>query len=444
MPTEKLIQKYDRPGPRYTSYPPAPFWNGKIDATTWSDEVRAQYDETVGIDLYIHIPYCEKLCYYCGCQRTITKDKSKATEYVDLLLKEWSLYQKNLPTNTKIHSLHLGGGTPTFLPELELERLLKVLSASFDTHTWGSVEVDPRTCSKEHLIVLDQYQFKRISMGIQDFSPLVQKSINRIQSYELVEELLKIVRTLNFESVNFDLIYGLPFQTAESIEETISLVAQLDPDLIAFYSYAHLPSKLKNQRLIDESAILTGKQKRELYERGKQLLLASGMVEIGLDHFARKGNFLDIAQNEGKLLRNFMGHTDKKSNLLIGLGASSISTSTHYFAQNEREVEAYQKRLGQGQIPIAYGHQMNALDLEISPLIQDLMSVRPLSLSSLKKLPHADLALARFREFEKDGLVLIEEDKINVTPIGRSFLRNMAMGIDPYLEEKNHLFSQTI
>lgn len=442
-----LIKKYDIKGPRYTSYPPVPFWNGAPNEQTWLSHIERSYEESEGIDLYIHIPYCEKLCYYCGCNRTISKNKKLSTVYTEMILDEWSLYKRKLSVDLKIRTIHFGGGTPTYLSPLDFENLLGELSVFFTNDFRGSIEIDPRTCKEEHLQVLKKYSINRISMGIQDFDPQVQKIINREQSFDLVEKLIFQMREYGFESINFDLIYGLPGQTTQTISDTIEKVIKLDPDMIAFYSYAHLPERIKNQKLLPNELIPFGDKKRELYEIGKEKLINSSMEEIGLDHFAKKSNYLCKVKREGKLLRNFMGYTDKKSSVLLGLGVTSISNTPFSFAQNEKEIKEYKHALEEGVLPLFHGHIQSQYDQLIERIIQDIMCNEKASFEEISEYPHIDKVIFELDQMQKDGLLLLETmaKKIKVLPRGRTFLRNIAMCFDSYLRErKENNFSRTI
>src|SRR5690606_12074272 len=292
----ELITKYNTSAPRYTSYPPLPFWKNAPNQDTWFSHLASKSED--GVDLYVHIPYCEKLCWYCGCNRVITKDHSVEEKLIELLSLEWNLYEKSIGP-LKVNSLHLGGGTPTFLSPKNLKKLISALTKNKSDNFIGSIEVDPRTCTLDHLKTLKELGFQRISLGIQDFDQRVQKSINRYQPVSLVKSLVDHIRALDFESINFDLIYGLPNQTIESVQDTIKIVNELNPDLIAFYGYAHLPSKISNQKLIRSDELPTPELRQKLYETGKELLTSSGLVDIGMDHFAKETNYLCLAKMNG-------------------------------------------------------------------------------------------------------------------------------------------------
>jgi len=423
-----------------------PFWNQSFEVSRWIEHLKTNYDPTTGLDLYLHIPYCESLCYYCGCHRVVTKNHSVEGELVDGILKEWNLYKKLLGFTPKIGSLHLGGGTPTFLSALSLRRLIE----GFDERTEqfiGSIEVDPRTCSTKHIKVLLDQNIKRVSLGIQDFDENVQQAIHRFQSPKMVKELVQVFRESGFDSINFDLIYGLPRQTISSIEKTMEIVTELKPDLLAFYSYAHLPEKIKNQRLIKEEELPQGTQKRALYERGKELLAVNGYQDVGMDHFALQESFLYQAKKNQRLQRNFMGYVDKKSSVLLGLGPSSISDSGSSFAQNAKSMKDYLLRLAVQELPIDKGHLHSKEELIIQKVIQDLMCKEEVDIEIATRVPHWDQIMNELKDFESEGLVYLRDDRISLSPIGRAFMRNVAMSFDSHLrhqKERSKGFSQTV
>ncbi len=442
-----LYKKYDVSGPRYTSFPPVPFWSKIPTQNQWFSHINETYSCEDGVDIYLHIPYCEKLCWYCGCHRTISKDKSKGDTYANYLAKEWKIYLENLnELDLKVHSMHFGGGTPTFLEPEVLDELLREFSSYFKDNFIGAMELDPRTCKPEHLDVLEKHKFKRISMGIQDFDEGVQKAINREQSFKMVTDLVERVRNHSFNSINFDLIYGLPKQTKATITDTIKKVNTLSPDLIAFYSYAHLPDRLKNQRLISEDELPTGEEKRALYELGRELLLENDYIEIGLDHFARKDSYLGKAFLEKRMQRSFMGYTDGKTPILLALGVSAISNTTESFIQNEKEVKDYFKDLDEGRLPIIKGHVLSADDKFTRDLINELMCVGEIDIQEIEKNKYHEIVVSELKEMQKDGLISIENNILKITEEGHPFLRNVAMRFDFYLRDQREKvrFSRTI
>lgn len=442
----ELIQKYNRPGPRYTSYPPVPFWNNTPTKEEWITHLKSCYREEEGVDIYAHVPYCESLCYYCGCNRTITKNHEVEDFYLAGILKEWEIYQEKLGFSPRINSLHFGGGTPTFLSPANLEKLIRAILKNKSGSFLGSIEIDPRTCNDQHLEVLLRNNIKRVSLGIQDFDPIVQKAINRDQSQDLVEELVFKLRKKGFSSVNFDLIYGLPKQSLDSVSKTIEIVTKMNPDLIAFYSYAHLPDRIKNQRLIKTEDLPSPEVKRSLYDLGKKLLMENAYVDVGMDHFAKPSSFLYQAMVDKKLHRNFMGYVDKKSNILIGLGPTSISDSGRSFIQNIKDVKAYEEKVMTGELPFEIGHTHNTNDLLIQEIILAMMCHNEIVIKNKENIPYWEEISRELNNFSDDGIIKREADKIIITEEGKGFVRNIAMSFDYYLREQTTKvkFSQTI
>lgn len=442
---KKLIEKYNRPGPRYTSYPPVPFWNGSPSENVWLEHIGQSYNEQEGLDLYVHIPFCEKLCFYCGCNRTITKNHDVEDPFIEMIIKEWKIYCQKLGIIPKINSLHFGGGTPTFLSSDNLKKIIDELTKERTSSFIGSIEIDPRKCHDNHLRVLTETGMSRFSLGIQDFDLDVQTAINRYQPVAMVEHIVDKIRRKGISSINFDLIYGLPKQTEKTVCQTLEIVSKMKPDSIAFYGYAHLPEKIKNQRLIKSSDLPSANQRRVLYETGKTILTNHGYNHIGLDHFALPSNFLHKAQKEGKLHRNFMGYVDKKSSLLIGLGPTSISDSSISFVQNTKDVDTYKEIITQGKLPIEKGHVHSRADLDAQKLIQDLMCIGHCNLKNVK-LPIDEKVQEDLVNLANDGLISYEHESVVLTEIGKTFMRNVAMVFDHHLRKKENLtkFSQTI
>lgn len=434
-----LIKKYDRPGPRYTSYPPVPFWKNPPTEDEWISEINFSLFQDPRLDLYLHIPFCEQLCYYCGCNRTISKDKTKGREYGEILLREWRTYKEKIFQPFVVKSIHFGGGTPTFLKPETLATILTAIKPDCAYDFTGAVEVDPRTCTDDHLSILKYFNFSRLSLGIQDFDETVQEKINRKQSFKLVKDLVEKIRDKGFTALNFDLIYGLPGQTKDTVLRTMDLVKELSPDTIAFYSYAHLPDRIANQRLIKDSDLPTPEQKLELYITGQNALTAAGYEHVGMDHFAKIGSFLS-----GNITRSFMGYTDKKSSLLIGLGASSIGQSPGMFVQNEKDVKKYSDTVSLGTLPLIHGHKLSAEEKQVSLYLQDLFCQGEVTFP-----PHFGESFEdeeKLIELERDGLVVWKDhQRLIVTPLGKNFLRNIAMAIDPLLKKSSPVrFSRTI
>ena len=428
-----LIDKYNIAGPRYTSYPTVPYWGKEgIDYESWTSSVKKSFIESntnEGISIYIHLPYCESLCTFCACHKRITTQHSVEEPYIETLLKEWKLYCDLLPEKPRIKEMHLGGGTPTFFQPKNLEKLIHgILSKGLKADDFEfSFEAHPNNTSKEHLQILYNLGFRRTSFGVQDYDKKVQKTINRVQSFETVKQVTKWSREIGYTSIGQDLIFGLPHQTPESIVNTINLTKELRPDRIAFYSYAHVPwVKNIGQRGYSENDLPSAEEKRVLYEIGKQLLTELGYEEIGMDHFALKTDTLYKSVNPKKLHRNFMGYTANKTQLMIGLGMSSISDSWYGFAQNIKTVEKYTEVVNQGILPIFRGHKLSQEDLIIRKHILNIMCQFETSWKEdYMKFPDLNNCLKRLKEMEEDKLVIIEKNGLRMSENARPFVRNV-------------------
>ncbi|MDR3605852.1 MAG: oxygen-independent coproporphyrinogen III oxidase [Oligoflexia bacterium] len=456
MTKSSVFKKYNVPGPRYTSYPTVPYWTTTPTETQWVDCVREALREaaqrSIGAAMYVHIPFCESLCTYCGCNTRITRNRKVGTPYVDTVIREWKLYFDKLGGSGKIPlgELHLGGGTPTFLEPEELERLINGLMA-FSTRTPEaefSLEADPRVTTEAHLQTLARLGFTRLSLGIQDFDPKVQEAVHRVQSIEQVARSTEQARAHGYKSVNYDLIYGLPFQNEQSIERTVAAVRDLRPDRIAFYSYAHVPWIKPGQRRFTEADLPGGDQKRALYELGRSMLEEAGYREIGMDHFALESDSLWTASRDGSLHRNFMGYTSRQVSPLIGLGVSAIGDSWTAFAQNEKVLETYQARVEKGELPILRGHVLDEEDRVIRRHILNLMTSLKTDWNDASlAVPYLDVVPEKLAELERDGLVCLSKSSCEVTEEGRPFLRNICMAFDARLARlspSTRIFSQTI
>ncbi len=449
-----LVNKYNIPGPRYTSYPTVPFWDKSgFSAEKWKHSVIRSFQESndeEGISLYIHLPFCEQLCTFCACHKRITKQHSVETPYLETVLKEWDLYLKLFGKKPKIKELHLGGGTPTFFSPANLKILLEGIFSKSEIAEYPefSFEGHPNNTTREHLQTLYDLGSRRCSFGVQDYDPQVQKAINRIQPFENVEQVTRWAREIGYTSVSHDLVFGLPFHTWEKMEFTIRKTLELRPDRLAFYSYAHVPwIKGVGQRGFDENDLPSGDEKRKLYENGKVLLEQLGYKEVGMDHFALEHDDLYQSMINGKIHRNFMGYTSSKTQLMVGLGMSAISDSWYAFAQNEKTVEAYQKRVAQGEIPVMKGHILNGEDLIIRKHILNLMCRLRTTWNSETVFPELLLALGALKEMENDGLVELSENSITITEQGRAFTRNVAMTFDLRMmrnQPETRIFSMTI
>ena len=449
-----LVDKYNIPGPRYTSYPTVPYWEENLfSADQWIKSVQSSFIESnkkEGISIYIHLPFCESLCTFCACHKRITKQHSVETTYIETVLKEWELYLKLFDEKPLIKELHLGGGTPTFFSPENLEILLKGIfeTAEIATHPEFSFEGHPNNTTKAHLQKLYDLGFRRVSFGVQDYDLKVQKAIHRIQPFEKVKQVTDWSREIGYKSISHDLVFGLPHQNWETMEATIHKTLALKPDRLAFYSYAHVPwIKGVGQRGFDENDLPTGEEKRKLYQNGKLLFEQLGYQEIGMDHFALTNDDLYLSMEDKKLHRNFMGYTSSKTQLMIGLGMSAISDSWYAFAQNVKTVEEYQKLVNEGQIPLFRGHLLTQEDLIIRKHILNLMCQLETSWDIETAFPELENSLSILKEMEKDGLVTIEKNKITITEKGRTFTRNVAMAFDLRMlrnKPETRVFSMTV
>lgn len=434
MTNKDLIAKYHVAAPRYTSYPTVPYWDMEtFSSEKWIDEV--QHAEE-GISLYIHLPFCESLCTYCGCNTRITKNHKVEEPYISAVLKEWELYMEVFKEKPVIRELHLGGGTPTFFSPSNLALLIGSILESAVIHPEAefSFEAHPGNTTLDHLVTLYGLGFKRLSLGIQDFDPKVQLVINRIQSVAEVAAVTSQARAIGYNSINYDLIYGLPLQDIAGLTDTITEVLALCPDRIAFYSYAHVPWVKPGQRRYTEQDLPSAAQKQELYELGREMLKNGGYTEIGMDHFTLTSDSLYAAEQNGRLHRNFMGYTHQYSKLMIGLGVSSISDSWTAFAQNVKKVEEYIDLVNAGQFPVFKGHVLNEEDLVIRRHILNLMCKGETSWALPEQQNEAFTAgLERMKLIADDGLVELNGSTLKVTEEGKRFLRNICMALDSRL-----------
>ena len=440
---KELIKKYNVPGPRYTSYPTVPHW----DSSTFSNEkwnrlVEDQFKlPAQEISLYIHLPYCESLCTFCGCNTRITVNHTVEAPYIDTLLKEWQLYRAKMKFKPVIKEIHLGGGTPTFFSAQQLERLIKGITAQaiLAPHAELGFEGHPNNTTALHLETLYRLGFRRISLGIQDFDPHVQQAINRIQSFEKVKEVTETARAIGYTSVNFDVVYGLPLQTLNSIALTIEKVKALRPDRIAFYSYAHVPWIKPGQRKFTELDLPDDEVKWALYEYGKEEFEQAGYLEIGMDHFALKTDALHQAFSNKTVHRNFMGYTATRTDALIGLGVSSIGDLGKAYGQNVKTIEEYIDRIAKGELPVYRGHFLREEDQVMKQHILNVMCKFETSwnqsgescMSLFKSIYNMD-------SLEADGLIEIQYSLLKVTKAGKPFVRNVCMALDVYLQTQQN------
>ncbi|MGF7080234.1 oxygen-independent coproporphyrinogen III oxidase [Mucilaginibacter sp. UYCu711] len=449
-----LTEKYNVPAPRYTSYPTMPYWDTEaFNLSGWINSVQwafAECNDTDGISLYIHLPFCEDLCTYCGCNTRITKNHGVEVPYIAALLKEWAMYCKMMDGKPVIREIHLGGGTPTFFSAKNLELLISEILENAKVHAKAefSFEAHPGNTTVQHLETLYNLGFKRISLGIQDFDPKVQLIINRKQSFEQVKNVTIEARRIGYTSVNYDLIYGLPLQTLDGLVNTMSMVAGLKPDRIAFYSYAHVPWIKPGQRKFTELDLPNPKLKTKLHEIGRSLLKGYGYQEIGMDHFAMPGDALLVAQAKGSLHRNFMGYTTQNTQLLIGLGVSAISDACYAYAQNVKTVEEYLKLINEDKLPVVKGHLLTGDDLIIRKHILNIMC-KGYTIWNHHTEPCPSLfdCIERLQPLADDGLIELTSLGVKVTEPGKPFLRNICMALDTRLwinKPETQLFSMAV
>lgn len=452
---EEFLLKYNRPGPRYTSYPTAPVWN---DAFGPNDLERV-FDEAdtakTPVSLYMHIPFCESLCLFCACNVVIQKNKAVAPPYLDVLQREAERVSRSISKDRPVVQFHWGGGTPTYLSPEQIEDLFEFTRARFrfapDSEI--GIEVDPRVTSRAHLETLRKLGFNRLSMGIQDFQPEVQQAVHRIQPFEMTRDLLLAARQLGFDSINVDLIYGLPYQTAESFAHTVDQIVSMSPDRIALFSYAHVPW-LKKQQGSFVAHLPEGMTKFEIFRTGLLKFVEAGYLYIGMDHFAKPGDELAVSQQQRTLHRNFQGYTTKAGADLYGMGITAISGIQSAYAQNHRDIPSWQKAVAERGLATMRGYHLSEEDLLRRAVISRLLCHTVVVKDEISREFGVDFdeyfaeELRRFEPFRDDGLVLLDRGEIRATWLGRIFIRNLAMVFDPYLEKQQlaakPLFSKTL
>ncbi|MDP9080234.1 MAG: oxygen-independent coproporphyrinogen III oxidase [Bacteroidota bacterium] len=447
-----LTEKYNVAAPRYTSYPTMPYWDtAAFNLPDWEEAVSQTFEMTNqrdGISLYIHLPFCENLCTYCGCNTRITKNHRVEVPYIQAVLKEWKMYRELMDETPVIREIHLGGGTPTFFSADNLQLLINGILNDTVIHKDAefSFEAHPDNTTVDHLETLYDLGFKRLSLGIQDFDPKVQFIINRRQSFEQVQVITQQARRIGYTSVNYDLIYGLPLQTLDGLINTINLVSELMPERIAFYSYAHVPWLKPGQRRFTEQDLPDAAAKSQLYETGRSLLKSYGYLEIGMDHFALPDDTLFYAERSGTLHRNFMGYTDHYTKLLIGLGVSSISDAETAFSQNVKIVEDYLRLVDEGVLPVLKGHLLTGEDMIIRLHILNIMC-RGITTWDAAIETFVSAAIERLQPLAVDDLIKLHSSGIEVTESGRRFLRNICMALDDRLwkaEPESQKFSMSL
>ena len=452
----ELIAKLDRNGPRYTSYPTADRFSESFDAAnyvSWAER-RNVAGAHRPLSIYVHLPFCSSLCYYCACNKIITRDPSKAQRYLSALTREIELHAPHFRADPHVLQMHWGGGTPTFYGIEDLGRLFSAIRSHFDLAADGeySIEIDPRTLEPSTMAQLRELGFNRASFGVQDFDPDVQKAINRVQSEEQTIAIVEAARASGFQSINADLIYGLPRQTLMTFNRTLARIVALRPDRIAVYNYAHLPSRFKAQRQIVQGDIPSAETKLKLLGLAVQRLTAAGYVYIGMDHFALPGDPLALAQRRGRLHRNFQGYSTHAECDLVGFGVSSIGAIGPTYSQNTRTLSDYYARIDRGELPIVRGVELTRDDLLRRSVIQTLMCHFELSMDAVEVNYLVEferyfaLELAELRDLARAGLLQIEDRWITVTPKGRMLIRSICMVFDKYLRADYEVvrYSRTI
>jgi oxygen-independent coproporphyrinogen-3 oxidase len=444
--TPDLLTRFDVPGPRYTSYPTADRFVEAFGEADYLQALEQRKSAAIGkampLSLYVHIPFCESLCYYCACNKIITKHKDRAATYLRYLTREVALHTAHLGLGQSVSQLHLGGGTPTFLSDDELRELMHMLRRHFEFVPGGeySVEVDPRTVDEKRLAVLAELGFNRLSFGVQDFDPAVQKAVHRVQPAQQVFDLVAASRRLGFESVNVDLIYGLPLQTPESFERTLAQVNDLRPDRIALYAYAHLPERFKPQRRIHAAELPSGGAKVAMLSRSLDAFTEAGYVYIGMDHFALPDDALAVAKRQGRLHRNFQGYSTQADCDLIALGVSSIGRVGATYSQNAKTMEEYCDLLDQGHLPVVRGLALSRDDLIRRAVIMALMCQGQLQFESINLAWLVDFKkyfaaeLSQLEDMQAQGLVQLSDSGIQVSAMGWFFVRGVAMVFDRYVQ----------
>lgn len=441
-----LLKKYNVPGPRYTSYPTFPAWTG-IASNDWHLHLKKMLDtEDPGLSIYIHVPFCKSLCAFCGCTKMVTQNYSYADEFIDTLHLEFAHYEKMIPEGTKVFEIHLGGGSPSWLKPSELECLLYPILNSpkliIDKKILEqSIEMDPRTTTPEHCESLARLGFNRVSLGIQDTNPVVLKSIRRDQPLELVTKVINGLKENGIKLLNLDLIYGLPFQTPESIKKTIEDILVFQPTRLALYSYAHVPSRSPSQKLLERDGLPTPEEKMRIHDVARELLIAAGYFEIGMDHFALPSDSLYKSYIKKELHRNFMGYTVQRSKVLLGLGPSSLSDAWTAFSQNEKDYKTWRELILKNKNAIIHGHILSERELHIRRKILDLMCEFETTLEEDDLDPDQK---EKIRTLIADKILTKDEKNYQATPLGKHFIRNICMAIDDSYLKGQQIFSNTV
>ena len=452
----ELIQRYDGRGPRYTSYPTALQFNEQVNEDAYRANALKSNASGVPLSLYVHIPFCHTLCYYCGCNKIVTHNQERVKKYLDNLYREIDMQAELYDKTRKVEQLHFGGGTPTYLDEAQLRDLMQKLGSAFNLDDRDSrqfsIEVDPRTVDSDGIRLLSELGFNRLSLGIQDFDPKVQKAVNRIQTTTEVIALVDTARATGFKSISFDLIYGLPHQTVDSFDATLDQAIEMRPDRFAVYNYAHLPQRFKGQRMINAEDIPVPETKLDILHRTIDRLSAAGYLYIGMDHFALPEDELVTARRGGTLQRNFQGYSTHRNCDLIGVGVSSISSVGNVFSQNSVTTMEYESLIEDGKLPVRKGVAIDDDDLLRAEVIQALMCYDELVFDDFDAQHNVDFCeyfaneIKRLQPLAEDDLITLEADAIRIKAKGRLLLRNIAMVFDRHINaaENDNRFSRAI
>ena len=451
---ETLIQRYDKTGPRYTSYPTAIQFHEKFTLADYELAAK-QSGQDRPLSLYFHIPFCSKVCFFCGCNKVVTKFRDRAAPYLKSLHREIELQSALFDKNRKVNQLHWGGGTPTFISHEEMKQLMATTRKFFNLHDDDSgeysIEIDPREIDNETLDVLRAIGFNRISLGVQDFDPSVQKAVNRIQPVEQTSDAINSARRLGYKSISVDLIYGLPFQSVDTFNSTLDTIIELDPDRLSVFNYAHLPEMFKPQRRINAEDLPSASEKLEILRQAILKLTNAGYVYIGMDHFAKPDDELAIAQNSGNLYRNFQGYSTHADCDLIAMGITAIGKVGNTFSQNVKTLEEYYARIENDQLPIYRGMTLSDDDLLRQKVISELICHFKLSMPAIEQSfdikfqEYFSAELTALKAMQQDGLLTVDKEQINVHPAGHLLIRNICMVFDRYLrEQKPRAYSKVI
>ena len=445
--------KYSKPGPRYTSYPTALEFSEDFKYEKYINYLKEGKDK---LSLYVHLPFCRSACYFCGCNVVFTSKEDKLSRYSEYLKKEIDILANHIDTNRELIQFHFGGGTPTYYSAYELDEIMKHIKKRFPNFSKDaeiSVEIDPRFFNQEQMEVFKQHGFNRISFGVQDFNKRVQEAVHRNQPYDLTKEAVDLARKYGINSINVDLIYGLPYQNLESFKETLSQVLTLDPDRLAVFNYAHVPWLKKTMRKFDETTLPSPAVKLEIFKYTIDFLTNNGYKMIGMDHFAKPEDELFTAIKKGELHRNFQGYTTKGGANLIGIGLTSIGEGARYYAQNTKDMKAYEAAIDSGRLPFERGVELSDDDYIRKQVIMELMANFSIDIKRVEKelginfKEYFAKSLEALQEFIDEGLVTLSEDKLKVSQTGTLLIRNIAMPFDAYMQKyegSKKSFSKTV